>query len=145
MKTGVKVGDIMTKKPVTIDRSTSLKKCAEVMRERDINSLIVKNDVNRVLGVVVDEDFVRKAIAKNMDCEHVEVGEIMSREVIKIEPERDIYDAIKLMGDNNIRQLPVVDGHKLLGLVTIKDIQKIEPALFEILSERIMLRKGGNR
>lgn len=137
MKTGVKVQDIMTKMPVTINKETNLKNCANVMREKDVNSLIVKDETNKVIGIVADEDFVRSAVADNVDTEKIKVEDIMVSNVITIEPDKDLYDAIKLMGDNNIRQLPVVSEKKLVGIVTVKDIIKIEPALFEIIAERI--------
>ena len=62
------------------------------------------------------------------------VSEIMSVSITTIEPERDIRDAIQLMGANEIKHLPVLVEGKLAGIITFKDIIKIEPALIELLS-----------
>nr|MBI4157147.1 CBS domain-containing protein [Candidatus Woesearchaeota archaeon] len=144
MKTGVFVFDVMTKKPITVNRDENLVDCANLMGERDVNSLIIKDENNKVLGIVADEDFIRKAMAKNLDPFKTKVEEIMAIEVITIEPDKDLYDAVKLMGDYNIRQLPVVENHKLVGIITVKDIIKVEPAIFEILSGKIRLKLGTN-
>ena len=142
MKTGVFVFDVMTKKPIAVYKDENLADCANLMEKKDVNSLIIKNENNKVLGIVADEDFIRKAIAKNVDPFKTKVEEIMATEVITIEPDKDLYDAVKLMGDYNIRQLPVVENHKLVGIITVKDIIKVEPAIFEILSGKIRLKTG---
>lgn len=141
MQTGVKVQDIMTRKPITIDKDSTIERCAQLMGERKVNSLIVKDITNKVLGIIVDEDLVRKAIAVNLNCKKIKVEELMSKEITTIEPERDIHDAVKLMGDNSIRQLPVVANKKLVGFITAKDILRIQPALFEIIKEKIRMRR----
>ena len=142
MKTGVFVFDVMTKKPIAVYKDENLADCANLMEKNDVNSLIIKDENNKVLGIVADEDFIRKAIAKNVDPFKTKVEEIMATEVITIEPDKDLYDAVKLMGDYNIRQLPVVENHKLVGIITVKDIIKVEPAIFEILSGKIRLKTG---
>jgi len=142
MKTGVFVFDVMTKQPISVYKDKNLADCANLMEKKDVNSLIIKNENNKVLGIVADEDFIRKAIAKNVDPFKTKVEEIMATEVITIEPDKDLYDAVKLMGDYNIRQLPVVENHKLVGIITVKDIIKVEPAIFEILSGKIRLKTG---
>jgi len=142
MKTGVFVFDVMTKKPIAVYKDENLADCANLMEKNDVNSLIIKDENNKVLGIVADEDFIRKAIAKNVDPFKTKVEEIMATEVITIEPDKDLYDAVKLMGDYNIRQLPVVENHKLVGIITVKDIIKVEHAIFEILSGKIRLKTG---
>ena len=141
MKTGVKVQDIMTKQPITIDKDSTLEKCAQLMGERKVNSLVVKDETNKVIGIIVDEDLVRRAIAEGVNCKKIKVEKLMTKEITTIEPERDIHDAVKLMGDYSIRQLPVVLDKKLVGFVTAKDILRIQPALFEIIKEKIRMRR----
>jgi signal-transduction protein with cAMP-binding, CBS, and nucleotidyltransferase domain len=65
----------------------------------------------------------------------------MEEKLITISPEKDIFEAITVMRDNNIRHLPVMQDGKFYGLVTTKDILKIEPDLFELMVDRIELKE----
>lgn len=138
MKAGLSTYDAMTKQPVVVSPETNLKKCAEIMAKNKVNSLLVKQD-GTLLGIVTDEDFVRKAVINNLNMDQTKASDIMINEVVTIEPDKDIRDAIKLMSDHNIRQLPVVNNNELVGLLTWKDIMRVEPALFDIYAERLKL------
>ena len=65
--------------------------------------------------------------------------------MITISPTKDIYDALKVMRDFNVRHLPVLDKGKFLGFLTIKDILKIQPQLFEIIVEKFELREESRK
>ena len=65
----------------------------------------------------------------------------METKLLMISPSDDIYDALIKMRDSNIRHLPVVEHGKMVGLLTLKDILKIEPQLFELLVEKFELRE----
>jgi len=69
----------------------------------------------------------------------------MIKKVITITPDVDIYEALLVMRDEDVRMLPVLDGNKLVGLLTVKDILKIEPALFELLAEKLILKEEHNK
>ena len=66
----------------------------------------------------------------------------MATDIITTTPEEDIFEALRIMRDYNIRHLPVLHQGKFVGLVTMKDILKIEPDLYEILVEKIELREA---
>ncbi len=139
MKTGIKVSDAMTKKPVIVSQSTSIKECARIMEENDVSSLAVKEG-SKIVGMVTEKDIVRRAIAREGSIDR-SVKEIMSHEIVRIGPEEDIYDALLLMNQADIRRLPVVSKNELVGLLTDKDILKIQPSLFEIFVNKIELRE----
>lgn len=140
MKTGIQVAEAMTEVPVTVSPETSLAECAKVMANKHVGSLVIK-EKDDFLGIVTEQDFVRKAMAKNLPADLTKVKQIMRTTVITISPEKDIFEALELMGDQNIRHLPVVDGEKFIGFITGKDILKIQPELFEILADKIELRE----
>ena len=142
MKTGYPVMDIMTNNPVSINEEKTIQEAAILMKENDVGSLIVsKKDV--FTGLVTEEDFTFKAISENKPADKTLVKEIMTSfdDIISVEPQLDIYDAIKVMNENNVRRLPVISDGKLKGLITKKDILKIEPTLFDITVEKIRLRE----
>ncbi|MBW3003980.1 CBS domain-containing protein [Candidatus Woesearchaeota archaeon] len=140
MKTGIQVAEAMTEVPVSVSPDTYLDECAKLMARMHVGSLIVKQG-DDFLGIVTEQDFVRKAMAKNLPADLTKVKQIMKSELITISPEKDIFEALELMGEENIRHLPVVDGKRFIGFITGKDILKIQPSLFEILADKIELRE----
>ncbi len=139
MKTGIKVSDAMTKKLITVPKETTIDKCAEIMKKNDVGGLIIREN-NKVLGLITEKDIVQRVIAQNLSQE-TPVKDVMSTRITTIDPEKDIYEALILMNQEEIRRLPVVLNNKLVGLLTDTDILKLQPSLFEIVSEKIILRE----
>jgi signal-transduction protein with cAMP-binding, CBS, and nucleotidyltransferase domain len=139
MKTCFSVRDGMTNKPVMAKPKTTIQDCAKLMAKHDVGSLII-GEPGKIKGLVTEEDFVRKAILKSIKSGSA-VSNIMETDLVTITPEKDIYDALLVMRDNNLRHLPVVEKDKLVGLITLKDILKIEPQLFDLIVEDIELRE----
>lgn len=135
MKTNVKVYDVMTSKPVTVSPDTKLIDCAKKMRDNKIGSLLVK-DGKMVIGVITEDDFVRKVVAKDMDIKKTPVKDVMIKKLVKIEPTADIYEAIKQMAEHGIKQLPVTEDGKLVGILTWRDVLTVQPQLFDVFIEK---------
>ena len=138
MKTEVMVSDALTRDPLIISPNSNVKDVALIMKNDKVSSLIVMEHT-KLKGIVNAHDMVRKVIAEGLDHK-TKVKEIMTTNLLTIDSKADLYDAMVLMRDNAIRQLPVVDGGKLVGLLTHKDVLKIQPGLFEILTEKFRLR-----
>ncbi len=140
MKTGYKVCDIMTKKPIEVTPNTSIVDCARIMAENHVGSLLVGEN-KKLLGLLTEKDIVRKIVARGFNLEKINARDAMNTKFISIAPEKDIYDALVIMRDHNIRQLPVISGKTVVGYLTGKDILKIQPQLFELLADKIELRE----
>jgi CBS domain-containing protein len=140
IKTGYKVADAMTSKPITVTPESTIEECAAVMLKSHVGSLVIKEG-ERLKGIITEQDVVRKVVAKKKDPSKTKVINAMVTNLITIEPGRDIYDALVVMRDNNIRHLPVVHNKNLVGYLTIKDILKIQPQLFDIIVEKFELRE----
>lgn len=140
MKTGYKVYDCMTTKPISVSSEASLEECAKVMAQNHVGAVVIKGD-NQSKGLITEQDIVREVIAKGINPLTKKVKDFMETKLITISPNDDIYDALIKMRDSNIRHLPVVDNGKMVGLLTLKDILKIEPQLFELLVEKFELRE----
>lgn len=142
METGYTVMDVMTTRPLKVEPGTLLLDCAKLMKKERVGSLIVQQG-DALIGILTEADMVRKVAAENVDVSKTKVEFAMTslNDMTTIDPRKDIFSAIKLMNENDVRRLPVVEGGKLLGLITMKDILKIEPTLFEIISEKIELRE----
>lgn len=140
MKTGIQVYDAMTKIPVTVSPSTSIRKCTQIMHEEDVGALIIQ-DKKKVAGIITEKDIIKDIVKENLNPEEILVGEIMVKTVFSIEPEEDIYNALLIMKNERIRHLPVIKKSKLIGIITSKDILKIQPDLFETYAEKYRLRR----
>ena len=143
MKRGIKVIDVMTRNPIFVSPDTTLIDCAKKMLDEKVGSLIIK-DKKKVVGIVTEKDFVERVVAKNIDAKSTKVRNIMSREIISINPDADISEAIKKMTQKNVRRMPVVDSNEIIGLLTIKDILAVEPQLFNNFLDKLDIREHKN-
>ncbi len=143
MKTGYKVLDAMTQAPITITPETSVRECANLMRAEHIGGVPIV-EKGELKGIITEQDIVRKVIALGKDVKQP-VSKFMVKKVITISSNKDIYDALVKMRDNGVRHLPVVYGRKLIGLLTVKDVLKIQPQLFELLAEKYELREESRK
>ena len=139
MDTNFKVIDAMTKNPVTITSDISVKKCAELMSEHDVGSLLVIEN-KKVLGIITEQDLVRRVLAEAKNPEEVKASNILTRCIASISPNEDLFSGINLMAQLDIRHLPVLDGEDFVGFLTSKDILKVEPALFEIMIDSFEIK-----
>jgi len=142
MKTGYKVADAMTINPVSVNADITLIECARIMLEKHVGTVVVK-DWNS-LGILTEQDIVRKAVAKGVNVNE-KIKDFIETKLITVNPDADIYDALIKMRDNNIRHLPVVEDNEMVGLLTIKDILKIEPELFDLIVEKFELREESRK
>lgn len=139
LQTGYCVLDAMTTKPVVVTPHTSLQDAARKMRDADVGSLLVKEG-EELLGIVTEWDFVHRAVVEGLDVTTTPIALLMVKDLLTISPSMDIFDALQLMRDADIRHLPVLDGTKMVGFITAKDILKIQPQLFELIVEKYELR-----
>ncbi len=140
IKTGYTVGDAMTMNPITISGNKTLREAAKIMAKEHIGSLLVTEEKS-IIGIVTERDIVKKAVALLGNPSLKKVKEVMATDLVTTSPEEDIFEAIRIMRDYNFRHLPVKHNGKIVGLITLKDILKIEPDLYEIMVEKIQLRE----
>jgi len=133
MKIGIKVGDVMTRNFISVSPDSTVAQCAKEMIGKKVGSLIVKAG-NNLRGILTEGDIV-KALAMKKDAKQIKAGDIMTKKIDTINPSADIYDALVKMKSRNIRWLPVTVKNNVIGMLTIKDILRIEPSLFDIVSE----------
>jgi len=127
----IQVSEIMTRAPITVKAGTSIIKVAKVMKSYRISSVVVLSG-SEIVGVVTVNDIVRLAVAIAVDLEKTLIDEIMTRDVVTISPDKDLADVMNLFSEYEIGQVPVVDGKKLVGFITLKDVLRFEPAMLDI-------------
>lgn len=115
------VRDVMTLGVRTVEPSQSLAEAAEIMKGEDVGSVPVVAD-GRLVGIVTDRDIVIRAVAERRDPQAVRVDEIASRDVVTVEAEQDLDDALALMARHQVRRLPVVKQERLVGMLAQADV-----------------------
>lgn len=115
------VRDVMTPDPACVSTTDTADKAAQLMRDRDVGSIVVTED-DGVAGIVTDRDIVVRAVAEGRNPAELQVSEVASGNPTTLSADDSIGDAIQRMRDENIRRLPVVDGEKPVGIVSLGDL-----------------------
>lgn len=129
------ISEFMNKDVVQVPVDTTAKQAAEIMAAEKVSSAIVTQS-NQIAGIVTEKDFARKIVAKGLNPNDINVQDIMTSEVITIEPDATLYDAMLLLNEKKIKHLPVVADHVVVGVITAMDILKIQPSYMELLASK---------
>jgi CBS domain-containing protein len=118
------IRDLMTLNPRSVESGSTVTEAARLMRDEDAGIIPVVEG-ERLVGAVTDRDIAVRVVAEGQSPESVTVGEIATRDLITIDPQQDLDEALRLMARHQVRRLPVVeeDG-KLIGIVAQADVAK---------------------
>jgi len=117
-----RIRDVMTTHPQTLPESTIVREAAEAMRANDIGDVIVVDDNGGLAGILTDRDIVVRVVAEGRDPRATRIGDVASRELTAVSPDHRVGRAVQLMRERALRRLPVVEGNKVVGIVTIGDL-----------------------
>jgi CBS domain-containing protein len=135
----VRVSEIMTNAAVTDRPEDTLAEAARKMWKQQTGSLLVM-DGEDLVGIVTERD-VLKAVAGGGPLQQTHVSEVMSKDLVTVGPGTSLREAAKVMADRWIRHLPVVDGGRLVGVISQRDLAGVlagalnEPEVMEALVE----------
>lgn len=108
---------------VSVAPDTNVFDALKVMAEREIGAVLVL-DGGRLVGIMSERDYARKIILKGKSSQETRVREIMTDRVVYAKPEHTVPECMALMTDKRIRHLPVLDGDRLIGVLSIGDLVK---------------------
>lgn len=128
------VRDVMAKNVKTVKTDDTVHAAVKKMNKFDIGSVIVTAS-GRPVGIITDTSILRRIVGPRMDPATIWAKDIMTSPLITIDPNADLTEAAKLMAKNNINRLPVMEGGKLVGLISSTDIVKANPTQLSILEE----------
>jgi len=111
----------MTRNPVTVEADATVVDAARLMRDRDIGPLVVVGEKG-VQGIVTDRDIVVRAVAEGRDPSTVRIAEVCTDDVETVSPDEPISDAVRRMEQRDVRRLPVVEGGRPVGIVSMGDL-----------------------
>ena len=116
----MRLTDVMTHGVVTADASATLEQVGELMRDRNVGSVVIV-DGDRPCGLITDRDLALAVVADGVEPTEA-AGTHATRPLITGQVEMDLEEAAALMVEHHIRRLPVTDGERLAGIVTIDDL-----------------------
>ncbi len=131
MSVSLEVKDIMIDKVWTIEVDASLRDAVKLMNKHEIGCLVVMEKGNAV-GIVTERDFLKRVVAESEELKKVKVKEVMSKPLVTGKRDMEIEDVARLMFRRKIKKLPLVEHGKLLGLVTLTDLLRIQPQLIKM-------------
>jgi CBS domain-containing protein len=116
------IGDLMNKDLVAVSPTSSVAEAATIMGERRVSSTLVM-DGDDMLGIFTERDIVR-ALAQHHDASSHQVSEWMTADPTSVPNSMSIQDALQVMLDGGYRHLPIKDGQKVVGVVSMRDISR---------------------
>jgi len=118
------IKELMTVKPRTVNTGDSIVDAAKLMKGEDTGVAPIV-DGDRLVGVITDRDIAIRVVAEGRDPESTKVDEIASQNLVTIDPQQNLDEALRLMAQHQVRRLPVVeeDG-KLVGIIAQADVAR---------------------
>jgi CBS domain-containing protein len=112
---------IRAQKLVTLTRNASVRQAAGLMAERGIGAVMVVEDL-QLLGIFTERDIVKRVVVQGLDLDATRLGQVMTPDPDTLKPTDSVRNALDLMKMHGYRHLPVVQGKKLVGIVSIRDL-----------------------
>ncbi len=120
----MKIRDILRHKGhdvVTASTGDSVLQAVRVLVDHNIGGVVVVEG-GEVIGILTERDILRLVASKPDELQALEVGQVMTRDVIRLAPDDDLAHVMEVMTENRIRHLPVIEESRLAGIVTIGDV-----------------------
>jgi len=122
----LEVGDLLTKPPVAVAADTSIREAARTMSEQNVSSIMLLEE-DRLVGIITDRDLRSRCVAQGVSPERP-ARQIMTGEPLSIRSDSLLLDALLTMTRLNVHHLPVLDGQRLVGMLTASDLARLQSA-----------------
>lgn len=118
----MKIRDVMTGPVIRVSPEESVSVAARTLNQYNIGALPVCGGDGRLCGLVTDRDLVTRCLASGRNPEYTPVKQVMTRNVVSAQPDMDTREAARIMGQQQIRRLPVMENGRLCGMVSLGDL-----------------------
>lgn len=129
------IKDIMTREVISVHSSDTVETAAQLMKQYNIGSIPVCED-QKVIGIITDRDITLRSASNGQNVMRQTVREIMTSNPVTVKSSTDVHEAARIMGERQIRRLPVVENGKLVGIVSIGDLAVV-PELKDNIGESL--------
>ena len=130
----LKAADVMATEVLTLDEGMSVKEAADIMVKEGFSYAIVTKK-GQAVGIMTERDILKRIVVEDKNAKKTKVKDIMSSPLEKIEPGTDLEKASRLMFEKRIKNLPVVEDNRLVGLVNLTDICRVQPEILRVLKQ----------
>lgn len=141
------VHDILSRKPITVhsvEEHASILDAAQIMNDHKIGSVIVMKE-GKMSGILTERDILTRVVARRQDPESTRVAQVMTREVLTARPTTRLNEVRSVMRDKKIRHLPVIHEDKVMGMISIGDLNHAEhDVLVETIQSLEVYIAGGS-
>ncbi len=127
----MKIREIMSGHVVSIGMNEPVRAAAKLLRQYNVGALPVCDRQKRLRGILTDRDIVTRCVALGEDPETLPVSEIMSRGICTVSPSDELSHAVRLMSEDQVRRLPVLDEGELVGVVSLCDMARARECSME--------------
>lgn len=121
------VREIMTPGAECVGENETLEDAARKMKDLDVGALPICGEDERLMGVLTDRDIVVRCLAIGTDPRQVKAGQLAEGKPVTVGADDSVEEAVRTMTDHQVRRLPVIDGHDLVGMVSQADIARSMP------------------
>ena len=116
-----KVRDVIVRKEVIqLPAEATVRSASRLMAEQGIGAVLVMKD-EAIQGIFSERDALKRVLAENLDPDTTTLAEVMTREMVTLDPDAFAVDALRLMSQVGIRHLPIVDQDKVVGMISLRD------------------------
>jgi CBS domain-containing protein len=119
--------EIMTSDATCVGEKESLADAARKMADLNVGSLPICGEDDRLKGMLTDRDIVVKAVAQGRNPADVAAGDLAQGKPVTIGADDDAAEILRTMSQHKVRRLPVIDGHRLVGIVAVADVARALP------------------
>jgi CBS domain-containing protein len=140
----MKAEDVMNREVITLDENVSAKKAAEIIAKEGVSAVIVTAD-GKAIGILTERDILKRIVVEDKNSVETKLREIMSSPLVTIGPSVDLEEAARIMFEKKIKNLPVINDNRLIGLINLQDICRLQPEVLKILRQLMETPKNLQR
>ena len=130
----IKAEAVMNTKVAVIDENFSAKKAAEIMAQEGVSAIIITVK-GKAQGILTERDILKRIVAEDKNSRKTKVKDIMSSPLVTIDPSTHLEEAARLMFKNKLKNLPVTHENRLIGLINLQDICRLQPEILRLLRQ----------
>jgi len=117
------IENLMTRSVITLPSCASVYEAVKLMNENKIGCLVVVYN-GEIVGILTERDLLERVLEKSRDPKEIRVSQIMTEHVIVGKPNMELSEATRIMFENRVKKLPIIEGNNLVGIVTLTDIAR---------------------
>ena len=130
----MKAEDVMVREVVTLDENVSVKKAAEIMAQEGVSAIITTSE-GKAKGILTERDILKRVVAEDKNPKKTKFADVMSSPLETIPPNTNLEEAAHIMFEKKLKYLPVIHENRLVGLISLQDICKLQPEVLKMLRQ----------